>query len=201
MGWCSWERERGSGPPVIPASCRSRRFPGPAATGRLPVTGQVLVTVVLFGCGGGAGPGGGPAPVAPPANPADVVAAFLEAANRRDHATMAGLFGSATGPIGEPGSALGCGLRRLGSWMGIGEPCAGAREVELRMDLIARILVHESRRVGPAEAVAGRGRPATRIQVEMAVRNGTVVRVPFVLVQAEGHGWLVEQVGLGRLTG
>ena len=199
MVWCSLGR--GSGPPTIRAPRRARRLSRCCAEiihGLL-----VLVTMATSACGGGgAGPGGSPAAVqAPPPGPGDVVAAFLAAANRRDHATMAGLFGDAAGPVGEPGSAMGCGLRRLGSWLGLGEPCVGARAVELRMDLIARLLVHESRRVGPPEAVAGRGRPAARIEVEMAVRPGETVRVPFVLIHVRDHGWLVEQVELARLTG
>ena len=46
----------------------------------------------------------------------------------------------------------------------------------------------------------GGGGPLPRVEVEMAVRSGELVRVPFVLILAEGHGWLVEQVGLERLT-
>ncbi len=167
-----------------------------------PAPWVLLAALALAGCGGRPASGAGPASVpGPPAAPGEVVVAFLEASNRRDHAAMAGLFGTAAGPVGEPGSAVGCGLRRLGSWIGLGDPCVGARDVELRMDVIARILAHGSRRVGPAVAVAGRGRPATLIEVEMAVRDGETVRVPFVLIHAEGHGWLVEQVELGRLTG
>lgn len=163
--------------------------------------GVMWTALLQVGCGGGAAAAAPDAASPLGQEPGEVVAAFLEAANRRDHAAMAELFGTAAGPIGEPGNAAGCGLRRLGSWIGLGEPCVIAREVELRMDVIASILAHESRRVGPAAAVAGRGRPATRVEVEMAVRDGGTVRVPFVLVLARDHGWLVEQVGLGRLTG
>ncbi|MCY4573864.1 MAG: hypothetical protein OXF01_13800 [Gemmatimonadetes bacterium] len=157
---------------------------------------------VAVGCGGGPRPDAGPAPGSgPAAAPGDIVTGFLDAANSRDHAAMAMLFGTGRGPIGEPGSAFGCGLRRAGSWVGLGEPCVSAQEIELRMDVIARILAHRSRRVGAPERVAGRGRPAARVEVEMTIRNGDTVRVPFVLIQAEHHGWLVERVELGRLTG
>lgn len=48
-------------------------------------------------------------------------------------------------PIGGRGGAL-------------GHRCLTAREVELRMDLMAAILTHDSRRTGSPAAVAGRGR-------------------------------------------
>ena len=215
MAWCSW---KGPGRSMAVHTTRLwdrwRRFarPGIALPG--------LALAGLAACGGAAGldapgaasisgqipgteneAGGSPASApAPPAEPGDIIAAFLDAANHRDHAAMARLFGTAAGPVGEPGSAVGCGLRRLGSWMGLGQPCVTAQEIELRMDVIARILAHESHRAGPVAPVAGRGRPAARVEVEMAVRSGELVRVPFVLILAEGHGWLVEQVGLERLT-
>ncbi len=194
MGWCSWRAVAGRPAP-------RQAPPRWQVVSRLAVVGLVLVAV-MAGCGGGPGPVAGTAPIAgPPVEPGDIVTGFLDAANSRDHAAMARLFGTAKGPIGEPGGAFGCGLRRAGSWIGLGRPCVTAQEVELRMDVIARILAHESRRVGPPERVAGRGRPAVRVEVEMAVRDGEVVRVPFVLIRTEGHGWLVEQVELGRLTG
>lgn len=194
MGWCSWRTAAGR----TAAARNGSRW---RTAGRLAVSGVVSTALLQAGCGGGAAAAAPDAASPVGREPGEVVAAFLEAANRRDHAAMAGLFGTAAGPIGETGGAVGCGLRRLGSWIGLGDPCASARDVELRMDVIARILAHESRRVGPAAAVAGRGRPATRVEVEMAVQDGETVRVPFVLIQAGDHGWLVEQVGLGRLTG
>ena len=136
-----------------------------------------------------------------PAGPGEVVARFLDAANRRDLDAMARLFGSADGPIGARRGAFGCGLRRVGSWVGLGEPCVSAEEVELRMDVIARILAHESRGVGSAASVPGRKLPAAGVEVQMVVGDGEVVLVPFVLIRTEDHGWLVERVGLERLTG
>ena len=194
MGWYSWKRQgRWTAPKAAPWW---------RAVGRLAGPWLALLLVAAAGCGGGPRPGGGPAPGSePPPEPGDIVTEFLDAANRRDHAAMARLFGTAAGPIGEPGSTVGCGLRRLGSWIGLGEPCVTVQEIEVRMDVIARILAHDTRRVGPAARVAGRGRPAARVEVEIAVRAGETVRVPFVLIRAGDHGWLVEQVELGRLTG
>ena len=165
--------------------------------------GLALLLGVVAACGGG--PESRAIPAVPndgrPAEPGEVVARFLDAANRRDLDAMARLFGTADGPIGAPRGAFGCGLRRLGSWLGLGEPCVSAQEVELRMDVIARILAHESRGAGSAAPVPGRRLPAAGVEVEMMVGNGRVVRVPFVLIRTEDHGWLVERVGLERLTG
>ena len=190
-----------------------------AGSGRIVAPGLALL--VLAGCGGGAawdarGPatgvvplvGPGPPPGAgqsvgrdPSGEPGRVVSEFLDAANRRDHAAMSRLFGTAAGPVGERGSALGCGLRRMGSWIGLGERCVTAQEVELRMDLMAGILAHESYRVGTGSTVVGRGRPATRVDVRMDVGGGAVVAVPFVVIRADDGRWLVTEVALGRLTG
>ena len=171
------------------------------AVSRRAVLGAPLL-VVAVGCGGGPRPDAGPAPGSgPPAEPGDIVTEFLDAAPpRRPPAGGGGRAGGGGGPRGGPGSAFGCGLRRAGSWVGLGEPCVSAQEIELRMDVIARILAHRSRRVGAPEWVAGRGRPAARVEVEMAIRNGDTVRVPFVLIQADDGRWLVGEVGLGELV-
>ena len=160
-----------------------------------------LLLPALAGCGGAA------AHVAnqPPApdsslEPTRVVAEFLDAAKRRDHAAMASRFGTGDGPIGETGGAFGCAFRRVGSWIGLGEPCLSRAEVELRMDVIATVLAHESYRVGAEEGVVGRGRPASRVEVEV-VTGGRGVVVPFVVIRADDGRWLVEEVGLGGVVG
>ena len=160
------------------------------------------VVVVVAGCGGTAAhdPLGPPPGPNPSLEPVRVVAEFLDAAKRRDHAEMAARFGTGDGPIGERGSAVGCAFRRMGSWIGLGEPCLTASEVELRMDVIAGILAHESYRVGAEDGVVGRGRPAARVEVEV-VTGGRGVVVPFVVIQADDGRWLVEEVGLGGLVG
>lgn len=170
--------------------------------GRLPALLRSAVPwlplLALAGCAGAASHGAPGSPSGP--EPVGVVAEFLDAANRRDLAAMASRFGSADGPIDDRGGALGCAFRKVGSWIGLGDRCVTALEVELRMDLMATILAHESRRVGGQAAVAGRGRPATRIEVELGTAGRGVV-VPFVLIRADDGSWLVEQVGLERLLG
>jgi len=111
-----------------------------------------LLLAAVAGCGGTAGQIG----PAPPPEPARAVEMFLEAAGRRDHAAMARLFGTVDGPIGDRGGTLGCAFRKAGSWIRLGERCLEAREVELRMYVIAAILRHDTYRVRSEEAVAGR---------------------------------------------
>lgn len=162
-----------------------------------------LPLLALAGCAGAAphGAPGSPSGPDPVPEPDRVVAEFLDAANRRDLAAMASRFGTADGPIDDRGGALGCAFRKVGSWIGLGDRCVTALEVELRMDLMATILAHESHRVGGRAAVAGRGRPATRIEVELGTAAGRGVVVPFVLIRADDGSWLVEQVRLERLLG
>ena len=166
-----------------------------------------VALLALGGCSGGAvvmdglpGGGGGPEAAAL-GDPVEVVEAFLAAAGQRDHAGMARHFGTADGPIGERGGTVACGFRRVGSWIGLGDRCLTGREVELRMDLMAAILAHESYRLGTRQAGAGKGRAAVRVEVEIdaAGRRGAVV--PFVVIEADEGRWLVEEVGLGRLIG
>ena len=114
---------------------------------------------------------------------------------------MASHFGTAAGPIGDRGGTLGCAFRKVFSWIGLGDRCLTAQEVELRMDLLAAILAHEAHRVTGQATVAGRGRPATRVEVEMDTVTSEGVPVPFVLIQADSGAWLVEEVDLVPLTG
>lgn len=162
-----------------------------------------LPLLTLAGCGGAAVHGASDPPRAAPdpgLEPVRAVAEFLGAANRRDHAAMALHFGTGDGPIGETGGTVGCAFRRVGSWIGLGERCLSRAEVELRMDLIATVLVHESYRVVAGEGVVGRGRPAARVEVEMVV-GGRAVVVPLVVIRADDGRWLVEDVGLGGMVG
>lgn len=161
----------------------------------------LLAAVAVAGCGGPTPNNGLRSPSAPDSTPGHVrvVAEFLEAAGRRDHGAMAARFGTGGGPIGETGGAFGCAFRRVGSWIGLGDRCLRRAEAELRMDVIARVLVHESYRVEGEEGVVGRGRAAVRVRVEV-VTGGRVVVVPFVVIRADDGRWLVEEVGLGGLV-
>ena len=155
----------------------------------------LLATVA--GCGGTAGQ----AVPAPPPEPARAVEMFLEAAGRRDHTAMARLFGTVDGPIGDRGGTLGCAFRKAGSWIRLGERCLEEREVELRMDVIAGILRHDAYRVRSEGAVAGRGRAAIRVGVDLERGGQGAVEVPFVVVRTKGGAWLVEEVELHRVVG
>lgn len=179
----------------------------PGGGGRIAVPGSGpaswLPLLALAACAGTASPRASNLPPGadPSPEPAGVVAAFLDAANRRDHAVMASHFGTAAGPIGNRGGTLGCAFRKVFSWIGLGDRCLTAQEVELRMDLMAAILAHEAHRVTGQATVAGRGRPATRVEVEMDTVTSEGVPVPFVLILADGGSWLVEEVDLAPLTG
>lgn len=162
------------------------------------MAGVLLVGVTGCGSAGASGSGLPPGPDSRP-GPVGVVAEFLDAARQRDHAAMASRFGTGGGPIGETGGPVGCAFRRLGAWIGLGERCLRREEVELRMDVIAVVLAHESYRVGKQEGVVGRGRPAARVEVEV-VTGGRGVVVPFVVIRADDGRWLVGEVGLGELV-
>lgn len=168
--------------------------------GRRAVHAMVLPRFLLAavaGCGGA----GGQAGPAPPPEPARAVEMFLEAASRRDHAAMARLFGTVDGPIGDRGGTLGCAFRKAGSWIRLGERCLEEGEVELRMDVIAAILRHDAYRVRFEEAVAGRGRAAMRVGVDLEQAGRGPVEVPFVVVRMNDGRWLVEEVELHRVVG
>lgn len=125
---------------------------------------------------------------------------FLQAANSRDLDAMARLFGTPDGPIADTGSTLGCGFKKVFSWIGLGEACTSAQDVELRMDAIARILQHDDYRIESESRVPGRQDPTTRVSVNVDVGNETVRDVPFFVVQTSEGRWMVEQIGLERLT-
>ena len=165
------------------------------------MTRWLLLSVTLTGCGGSPPlESAAPPPPEPgrPPGPVAVVAEFLDAAGRREHWAMASRFGTADGPLADRSGALVCGLRRAGSWLGVGDRCASDAEVEIRMDLIASALAHDSYSVLREARVVGKGRPARLVEVELE-GAGRVVTVPFVVVLARGARWLVEEVGLKGL--
>lgn len=125
---------------------------------------------------------------------------FLQAANTEDLDAMARLFGTASGPIADTGSTLGCAFKKMGSWIGIGRACTTAQQVELRMSAISQILRHEDYQIVSEDRVAGRDQPTRRIGVDLDFGNGTVNDVPFIVVRSSEDRWLVEQIDLERIT-
>jgi len=126
---------------------------------------------------------------------------FLQAANTGDLEAMARIFGTSSGPIADQaGGTLPCAFRRMGSWIGLGSRCVSWIDIELRMDAIARLLRHDDYRVRSEASVAGRTRPTIRVGVDMARGASSIQDVPFVVVQASNGRWMVEEIGLERLT-
>lgn len=184
---------------------RRRTRTGGRAGHEAAVVLPIAVALVVWGCGGAmpvrslpAAPGS--AASQPSAGPSQAVESFLEAAARRDLVEMARSFGTADGPVARTGSALGCGLRRLGSWVGLADRCHRWADVELRMDLLAAVLDPAAYRVRTEEQVAGRERPTVRVLVDVTVGGREAPEVPFVVVLARHGSWLVQEIGVERLT-
>jgi hypothetical protein len=157
----------------------------------------LALPLMVVGCSTTPGPSAEAASVAPILS----VERFLQASNARDLASMARLFGTEDGPVAETGSTIGCGFKKLGSWIGLGGRCATWEEVELRMDAIAQILTHEDYAIATERSVPGRTHPTSRIGVNLIVDGQTILDVPFVVVRTGGGRWLIEEIGLARVTG
>lgn len=119
------------------------------------------------------------APLTPGVGPSLVLERFLRAANANDLETMSQLFGTKDGNL----------LRR-----------DDRPEVEQRMFVLASLLRHDDYQIQGTEIVPGRLREATRLMVLMTFGDRKVV-VPFTMVRAGGDSWLVEQIGIERITG
>jgi hypothetical protein len=102
---------------------------------------------------------------------------FLQAANARDFEAMRELFGTHAGPIA-------------------GE----RREMELRMAAIAEILKHDDYKITGDQREPGREFPTTRVMVTLTKGTHQIPEVPFLVVQTDKGGWLVEQVDLEKVT-
>ena len=102
---------------------------------------------------------------------------FLQAANARDFEAMRELFGTHDGPI--DGERM---------------------ELELRMAAIAEILKHEDYRITGDQREPGREHPTTRVTVTITKGGRQIADVPFLVVQTDRGGWLVEQVDLEKIT-
>ena len=134
------------------------------------------------------------------AGPIRAAERFLGAANRQDLDALADAFGTHRGPIAEAGGGLGCGLRKVASWLGAADRCPTRQEVEVRMHAIAAVLRHDGYDVTSAEQVPGRDRPVTRVSVEVR-RGERIHRDVGVFVIRTSSGWLVESVELEKITG
>lgn len=166
----------------------------PSVPGRA-LFGAVLGAMLVAGCSTTVVRPGGAAAVAPQLT----VERFLQAANDRDLAAMARIFGTEQGPIGDTGSTFVCFWKKIGSWFG-GEDCVDRAEVEIRLDAIARVLQHQDYVLRGEEMVAGRASPTRRVFVDLTLEDGTVVEdVPFEAVQGQEQRWYVERVDLERI--
>lgn len=119
------------------------------------------------------------APLTPGVGPSLVLERFLRAANANDLETMSQLFGTKDGSV----------LRR-----------DNRADVEQRMFVLASLLRHDDYQIRGTEIVPGRLREATKVNVLMTFGQRQVV-VPFTMVRAGGDSWLVEQIGVERITG
>lgn len=125
---------------------------------------------------------------------------FLQAANSRDFQAMARLFGTADGPVSDTGSTFGCFWKKLGSWIGIGDACVDMVDVELRMNAIAQIIRHEDYQILSDREVPGRRDPTIRVGVTLVQGNTQVRDVPFNVVRTGEGRWLVQEIGLDKIT-
>lgn len=124
----------------------------------------------------------------------------MEAANRRDLDALARAFGTHQGSVADTRGGLGCGLRRVASWLGALDRCPTRQEVEVRMHAIAAVLEHDGFEVTAAERVPGRDPPVTRVSVEVR-RGERILGDVGVFVVRTASGWLVESVELEKITG
>lgn len=154
--------------------------------------------LVLGGCASG---GSNPSSMAA-TSPIVSVERFLQAAHTEDLAAMAQIFGNRDGPIaGQTGSTFGCAFKRMGSWIGVSDRCRQWTDIDLRMNALAQILVHDEFAVRSESNVPGRLRPAIRVGVDLIHGNNLYSDVPFVVVQGQDGRWMVEEIGLGVITG
>ena len=137
-------------------------------------------------------------PAAAAIAPQLAVERFLQAANSRDLHGMGRLFGTPAGPMMETGSTFGCMFKKIGSWFG-GASCTTREDVEIRMDAISSILRHADYRIVRQEMVAGRDVPTTRVVVTLTINGQMVNDVPFLVVEASGGRWFVQEVDLERV--
>ena len=164
------------------------------------IRSSLLVLAVLAGVS--ACSSSGPFPQGSGPEPMLSVERFLQAANTGDLESMARIFGTVEGPIlGRVGSPVGCAFRRMGSWVGVSRRCYSWQSVEVRLNTIALILAHDDYRLRSESALPGRRAPTRTVTVDLQRQGRTFEAVPFVVVRAGNGQWLVEEIGLDRVTG
>jgi hypothetical protein len=110
--------------------------------------------------------------------PTMTIERFLRAANQNDLDTMAGLFGTRDGPISR-------------TW--------SRQEIDDRMFLLASLLRHSDYTISGEQIVLGRRDEATRYEVRLVLQQGPI-QVPFTMVRARNDTWLIEEIGIERIT-
>ncbi len=164
------------------------------------VPALVLAAALLAGTAGCAS-SGPPTPRMAGGQPMVSVERFLQASNTGDLGAMAYIFGTASGPVAdETGNTFSCAFRRMGSWIRVSDRCVTWQEIELRMNVIALVLRHDTYRIRSESQVPGRQRPTIRIGVDLDRGRDRYPDVPFVVVQARDGRWFVEQIGLNQIT-
>lgn len=123
----------------------------------------------------------------------------MAAANSRDFQTMASIFGTHDGPVGDTGSSFGCFWKKIGTIFG-GSSCEKWEDVEVRMDLISQVLLHEDYQIRGERSVAGTPYSTIRVSVDVVRSEGTTRDVGFTLVQMNDGRWMLQQIELEKLT-
>lgn len=110
--------------------------------------------------------------------PAMTIERFLRATNQNDLDTMASLFGNRDGSVTRVWSE---------------------KEVDERMLIFTSVLRHTDYEIVGEEIVAGRRGEATQLNVRMVIQGDTV-QVPFTMVRTGNQNWLIENIGIERVT-
>jgi hypothetical protein len=110
--------------------------------------------------------------------PALTVERFLRATNQNDLDTMASLFGNRDGSVTRVWSK---------------------KEVDERMLIFSSVLRHTDYAIMGEEIVAGRRDEATQLNVRMVIQGDTL-QVPFTMVRTANQNWLIENIGIERVT-
>ena len=135
----------------------------------------LMLALVLFAACAGAAPRAG---ASSPVGAALTIERFLAATNQNDLDTMASLFGTRDGSVTR-------------TW--------SQKEIDERMLIFASVLRHTDYTIAGEQVVAGRREEATQLNVNMVIQGDTV-QVPFLLVRTANQNWLIENIGIERVT-